>query len=970
MSPTIRGRDINGEPTLAVIRDGTIQMPGFAGGSAGFAAGDVNVEARLSGVNHQIYARFTYNRVPQMVIEWWHSSRAPNPLNFRIVPNAIVEQTWAGTRINFDRWIDAHGDSHSERLRIGETYFVRFSALGASQTLQVTILERELPEVPNPPGLPQTVVTGVEGRDVRVSYGAPRDSVVDTYEIEHDSGGVGWGNRQTTTGLSHTYRGLLANTTYRFRVRAVNRGGESEWAYSRPTTTGQDVLPEGDTVPGAPSLTALPSQRQPTTQRIDYSQPTATPAVTHIQYRIRGTWVTIPDSAPGGANSGSFVITGLVAERDYKVDVRAVNAIGAGPASNSVTVLRHSQAEDTPDPTRQPDPPPPPGSGPTPETPVIDPETGQPVAVRPTAVIGLDSQGEDGAVSVAWDDDLTIDKWHVEYRTGRSAYGNRREIDGDITSQRIDNLTNGVPVDIRVRKVRDGQFGDWTFTSATPMARTVIPPDAPVPPDSVASQRGNAVSQTSVKLVWFLPNTGGEITGIVVTGAGQTIRLGPDATSTQVINLLPDTSYTFTVTTQGPHGTASVTVTVRTLAPVVEIAPPGDVVISFSELSETGSRMTWGAPSTDGGSPVLGFLVSVKSVDGTESQGPWIHAPANRERVLERLTRGKAYVASVQPWNSAGYGNTSTASFNTEFVSTVSVRCPEGYTYNDNTQQCEGPGGLPIYYDVTYEADFSDFEGTTIPFTRQDASTLIEAFASFSASVNATGAVTHASHVAAWGGVAEIRGGWFSISDAMINMLVQSGAVNDSGRLALQLLRSISGSTIRFSRATGDIDNGSVLIQGGGARATRAYRRILGNLSFELSYAGGITSPTVRQWIQHLFPGYLTTMFDAGRTVGARELPVAPLLASLPQSTNQVQRTLPDLGSILSYQAANLVASVAFSPITATVVSQPEPDAPSNLRSSSSTGVSESTSSTFTGLYPFVYNGRFTTTTTPPDETL
>ena len=50
-----------------------------------------------------------------------------------------------------------------------------------------------------------------------------------------------------------------------------------------------------------------------------------------------GTWTAVDDSAPGGANAAGVAVTGLTNGTAYAFQARAVNGLGDGAASDTVT---------------------------------------------------------------------------------------------------------------------------------------------------------------------------------------------------------------------------------------------------------------------------------------------------------------------------------------------------------------------------------------------------------------------------------------------------------------------------------------------------------------------------------------------------------------------------------------------------------------------------------------------------------
>ena len=162
-------------------------------------------------------------------------------------------------------------------------------------------------------------------------------------------GGVG----QTTSALQTPtgYSGIYADWNVDLDGET---GGEDPWQFG--TTSQYPALQVDFDGDGAVSWTEFGDQRpQPgapvrlsvtagNTRAVLAWEPP--PAFTINQYPIskyqyqqdNGTWTDISNSAAGGANSTSFAVTGLTNGTAYQFSIRAVNAIGTGTASTTVSV--------------------------------------------------------------------------------------------------------------------------------------------------------------------------------------------------------------------------------------------------------------------------------------------------------------------------------------------------------------------------------------------------------------------------------------------------------------------------------------------------------------------------------------------------------------------------------------------------------------------------------------------------------
>ena len=135
---------------------------------------------------------------------------------------------------------------------------------------------------------------------------------------------------------THTVTGLTNGYTYQFKVRAINGNGNGAAAESAPVTIA--------TTPGRPrSLTAVPGNAQVTLSWVasgDGGSP-----ITSWQFRqalstdtftaTTPAWVTIPGS---NADTTSYTVVSLDNANQYKFQIRAVNAQGAGSTAESAVV--------------------------------------------------------------------------------------------------------------------------------------------------------------------------------------------------------------------------------------------------------------------------------------------------------------------------------------------------------------------------------------------------------------------------------------------------------------------------------------------------------------------------------------------------------------------------------------------------------------------------------------------------------
>ena len=184
---------------------------------------------------------------------------------------------------------------------------------------------------------------------------------------------------------------------------------------------------------------------------------------------------------------------------------------------------------------------------------------------------------------------------------------------------------------------------------------------APSAPQDVSAEPGDEHARVS----WTAPASdgGAPVTGYTVTSAPGAKTCTSAGTSCVVSGLDNGTSYTFTVTATTPAGTstasgASDPVTPRTL--------PGAPRAVWAEPGDGRATVSWTAPASDGGAPVLGYTV-------TSAPGAKTCTSAGTSCVLSGLDNDREYTFTVTATNTAG---TSVASAATAAVTPTAPAPP------------------------------------------------------------------------------------------------------------------------------------------------------------------------------------------------------------------------------------------------------------------------------------------------------
>ena len=187
------------------------------------------------------------------------------------------------------------------------------------------------------PAAPTGVTATAGNGSVTVSWTNPGDASITRYEYQMRAAppAPGWGARIAVPGssastTSFTVTGLTNGTEYRFKVRAVNKSGESlPGPYAAPWYVAATPAPPPP-VPAAPTgVTATAGDGSVT---VSWTNP-GDATITRYEYQQRaappapgwGARIAVPGS---GAATTSFTVTGLTNGTEYRFKVRAVNAGG------------------------------------------------------------------------------------------------------------------------------------------------------------------------------------------------------------------------------------------------------------------------------------------------------------------------------------------------------------------------------------------------------------------------------------------------------------------------------------------------------------------------------------------------------------------------------------------------------------------------------------------------------------------
>ena len=477
--------------------------------------------------------------------------------------------TWASTGSTFTAYTLTGLDKGTEY-----TFRVRAVNSVGNGTASTSVTETT---ATTRPGAPTSLSASVTSTTADLSWTAPTDdggSPITEYQYRFTTGTTAGGTWTDTnsTATSVTISSLTADTEYTFQVRTVTTVGSSQ---SNPSVT-ETTLSAASTVPGAPTSLTPTAQTGGTSMALAWTVPTDTGSTAISDYDVSSddgaTWVST------GSTFTAYTVTGLDKGTEYTFRVRAVNSVGNGTASASVTETTL---------TTRPSPP-----------------TNLTVSVaQTTADLSWTAPTDDGG--------SPITEYQYRFTTGTTAGGTWTDTNSTTPSFTISSLTADTEYTFQVRAITSvGNSQSNPSVTETTLATAATVPGAPTSLSATAQTGG-----TSVELDWTAPtNTGGAAISDYdvryqagATAGGTWTSLGQTTTSFTQTGLDKGTQYTFQVRAVNSVGdsAASSSDTTTTLTTV----PGAPTSLSIS-TDATSADFSWTAPTDTGGAAISDYDVS------------------------------------------------------------------------------------------------------------------------------------------------------------------------------------------------------------------------------------------------------------------------------------------------------------------------------------------------------------------------
>lgn len=465
----------------------------------------------------------------------------------------------------------APGTSYSDTtgLQPGTTYTYRVRATNATGD-SANSAEASATTLPSKPNAPSGLqVSTVSQTSLRLTW-TDNSNNETGFKIERSpNGSNGW--RQIGTAgqdaVAYLDQGLLAETTYYYRVSSTNAGGDSTPSNVASATT----LPNLPAAPGSLSVTVPTAPDGSTKLTLNWSDASGNESGFKVE-RSTDNFVAPANTTlvtTTAANVTTFTDTGRTPDTIYYYRVRATNTAGDSANTNIAS--------------------------------------GRTLVAAPSAPSGLTVRPlSSSSLRVDWTDTSNNeDGFKLERSTDNANFVQIATPAAGVATYTDTGLAADTRYYYRVRATNGG--GD-SAVSNTANAKTFV--TAPAAPTNLVA---TALSSTSIGLTWSdsSTETGYRIERKVVGGTFALVQtVGANVLTFTDTGLAIDTTYVYRVFATNPGGDSAPSneSTARTL-PLTPTAPSG---LTASAISATQIRLNW----TDASNNETGFKIE-RSTDGT-----------------------------------------------------------------------------------------------------------------------------------------------------------------------------------------------------------------------------------------------------------------------------------------------------------------------------------------------------------------
>ena len=423
-------------------------------------------------------------------------------------------------------------------------------------------------------------------------------------------------NNKTATPAA--VRTAILGAATRNVVLNAGSGSPSSLIYSASFTSAPASVPGA---PGSPKVTAVGNKTVSLgwTVPVDNGGSAITDYVIDYQPYAGSTWFVFAD---GIGTTASTTVTGLTNGVSYNFRIRAVNAIGTG--APSVTVSGSPVA---------------PGKASAPRSLTV-------TAGRTTLALSWVAPLSNGGSAIT--------DYVIETSTnGGTSWSTYIDTLSTATTATLTGLTGDTAYSVRVSAVTSGGTGDASnIVTATPLAYN---------PPSVPRNVAATPQLLAAYVTWTSPydNGGSAVTGYIVDWSpdGNTwfgnVRLSAGNSGTTLTGLPGGAPITVRVRATNAYGTSAAgTVSVTPTAPTAPLAMSAPSV----NVNYNAASVYWSTATNNGGSAVTGYIVEWSTDAGTTWTRSAVQGSGIRSLAVSNLAGGSAHLFRVRAVNAIGIG--------------------------------------------------------------------------------------------------------------------------------------------------------------------------------------------------------------------------------------------------------------------------------------------------------------------------
>ena len=536
----------------------------------------------------------------------WDASEGADSYKVSIMPSAASEPVVVGT--TQDTTFELTG---LENYSAYAVFVVAVNSAGESDEA-ITSFDTMIP-----PTEPITVTAGdydYTNKQIELTWNDVEHAM--SYSVERRDG-TEWTVVDTTDATSTTVTGLSDFTDYTFRVVASNPKGDG----SVDSVEFFTLAP-----PAAPSDAAF--------GEFVASTGKATLAWTAVEYadgyvveqEIEGVWTVIPRD---DASETSYTASGLVENESYTFRVSATNAAGA---SDAVVVT-------------------------------LDTTVAEPPAAPTDFTVGSYAQ-EYRRVTLSWTDVATNEAGYVmEYRKDGGEWTLSATMDANTTTRVANGLTPGANYTFRLAAFNDFGYSDWVEASFD------VPAEAPVAPTNLTFGVYDATNR-QLEMTWT-DNSENELGFRVQCSYDQNDWFTVETTDANVTSrtatgLVEGRTYYFRVAAYNAYGVSDWTTGAVTIPVAGKVLPAAPSNLAFSDPVYTSSGVNLTMAWDDNSDNEDRFIVQF-SYDNSTWHGAGSTDANVSERIATGLIEGRTYYFRVAAYNSAGYSDWATGSYDVPY---------------------------------------------------------------------------------------------------------------------------------------------------------------------------------------------------------------------------------------------------------------------------------------------------------------